>query len=121
MVGNKAKGICGSLAGTLNDGGNAGSTKLIAMVVASEMCDSLLWPDGCWAAGFAFESFFSWIPRRLDSPLSYDLCLSHDICSTDVYLGSSPCLTPGSCSHLWGGDNPFWSQRSYFCCPAVEA
>jgi hypothetical protein len=81
MVHNKVKGTCGSLIGTLNEGWSActkgGRMKAIAMAVANEMCGSLLWPEGSWATGFAFESLF-WIARRWDNPLSCDLCLSHE-------------------------------------------
>jgi hypothetical protein len=41
-------------------------------------------------AGFGFGSFSSWIPRRLDSLLFYDLYLSHDTCNTKVYLDFDP-------------------------------
>jgi hypothetical protein len=44
--------------------------------------------------GCASGSFFSWIPGRWDNLLSYDLCPSHDTCSTEVYLGFGPWLTP---------------------------
>jgi hypothetical protein len=63
MVCNKAKSIYGNLAGTLNEHWCASTKgtrmKMIAMVVANEMCGSILWPEGGWAAGYALESFSS--------------------------------------------------------------
>jgi hypothetical protein len=43
-------------------------------------------------AGFVFGSSFSWIPRRLDNPLSCDWYLFHGTCNTNVSLHFTPSL-----------------------------
>jgi hypothetical protein len=42
---------------------------------------------------FVFGSFF-WILGKLNNPLSYDRCLSHESYSTGVYPSFGLCLAP---------------------------